>query len=379
MKSETIDYILYFSALLLTIFGVVVIYSITYATEGTKNYFEHQLVFAGMGVIFMILFSFLDYRFLRAAAYPVYLVSLILLLFLFITPLGKSVLGSTRWLSLGFFQFQPSELFKLVGLLMVVRICDQPELNWRHFILALIVVLLPVILVLKQPDFGTALMLAVMSGAVIFSAGFKKTFIFILVGILILFLLLFVLSFFKVQPFARFLKDYQRQRIEVFLNPQKDPQKGGYNVSQSIIAVGSGGVLGRGLGYGSQSQLNFIPSKYTDFIFAVAGEAFGFVGGTIMLGLFFVLILRILKIARLAQDNYGTLLCFGIATYFIFEVLINVGMTIGLMPVTGIPLPFVSYGGTSLWVSFIAIGICQSIMIRHKKINFEKGKKDAFV
>ncbi len=372
MKIQAIDFILYITPLILVIFGVVVIYSITYSLDITKNYFEHQILFAGIGIILLFLFSILDYHFLRAVSYPVYIITLLFLSVLLLTPLGKSALGATRWLNLGFMQFQPSELFKLVALFLVARVCDQKELTIKHLLLAVFLILIPVIMILRQPDFGTAIIILLISASVIFTAGFQKKYLLMMVGMIILGTTVIALSVFNVKPFSKILKDYQRQRVQTFINPQNDPYKSGYNVNQSVIAVGSGGILGRGLGYGPQSQLNFIPSKYTDFIFSVSSEAFGFVGGVIILSLFFVLIWRILKIAQLSKDNYGTLLCYGIATYFIFEVIINIGMTIGLMPVAGIPLPFVSYGGTSLWVSFIAVGICQSIMVRHKKISFKK-------
>ena len=370
MRIQTIDWILYIVTFLLIIFGVVVIYSITYGQASTKSFFEHQIIFACIGLVLMIVFSFIDYRALKAVALPLYIILLILLIFLLFGLFGKTILGATRWFNIGPFQFQPSELFKLVAIIMVARVCDKMDLTLKDLIFAVILIFLPVILVLKQPDFGTALTLFISGVVVIFAAGFNKKYLIALGALVVIFLSIFLLSSFSVPPFGGILKDYQKDRIHTFLNPQKDPFGSGYNVSQAVIAVGSGGFFGRGLGYGPQSQLNFIPSKYNDFIFSVAAEAFGFVGASIMLGLFFVLFLRILRVASKARDNFGTLLSYGILSYFVVSVLINVGMNMGLMPTTGIPLPFISYGGTSLLTSLIAIGICQSIMIRHKKITF---------
>ena len=370
MKIQTIDWLLYIVTVLLVTFGVVVIYSITYGQGTTKNFAQYQIVFAVFGFMLLLLFSILDYRTLKVVAYPFYAILLILLIVLLFTPYGKTTLGATRWLNLGFFQFQPSELFKLASIIAVAKVCSSAELSLKHFVFAVILVLLPVILVLWQPDFGTAIVLLLTGAAIILTSHFEKRYLIVLAGFVALFASVFILSAFSVKPFNYLLKDYQRERIHTFLNPKNDPFGAGYNVSQSVIAIGAGGVFGRGLGYGSQSQLNFIPSKHTDFIFAVAAEAFGFAGASILLGLFFVLFLRILRVAQKAQDNFGTLLAYGILTYFVVSVFVNVGMTMGLLPATGIPLPMISYGGTSLITSLIAIGICQSVIIRHKKIAF---------
>lgn len=370
MKIHTVDWILYITTVLLVVFGVVLIYSITYGQEATKNFAQNQIIFAFFGFILLIFFSILDYRTLKVIAFPTYGILLILLMFLLFTSFGKTTYGATRWLNLGFFQFQPSEFLKLATIVVVARVCDQEELTLRHLLAAIVLIVAPVILILKQPDFGTAIILLLVGSIIILTAGFEKKYTLVLAGIFAIFLIVFSMSAFSIKPFTHLLKTYQKQRIHTFLNPQKDPFGAGYNVAQSIIAVGSGGVLGHGLGYGSQSQLNFIPAKQTDFIFSVAAESFGFVGALILFGLFFILSFRILKIAHKARDNFGTLLSLGIFAYFLFSSLINIGMTMGLMPATGIPLPLVSYGGTSLITSLATIGICQSIMIRHKKITF---------
>jgi rod shape determining protein RodA len=370
MKIQTIDWLLYIVTLLLVVFGIVVIYSITYGQEPTKNFTQYQIVFAILGFIFLIFFSFLNYEVLKSIAFPLYGILLLMLLFLLFTPLGKTTSGATRWFDIGIFHFQPSEFFKLASIIVLAKVCDQKELSLRHLIFAILLIMVPVCLILKQPDFGTAIILFLTGSVIILTAGFKKRHLFILGGLVLILLTILLLSYFSVPPFTHFLRDYQRQRIHTFLNPSADPFGAGYNVLQSKIAIGSGGIFGKGLGYGSQSQLNFIPSKHTDFIFAVAGEAFGFLGAGLLIGLFFALFLIILKIAYKARDNFGTLLCYGILAYFVFSVLINIGMTMGVMPSTGIPLPLISYGGTSLLTALSSIGICQSVMVRHKKIRF---------
>lgn len=370
MKIQTIDWILYLIASLLVIFGVVTIYSITYGQEATRNYAYYQSITAIFGFIILIFLTILDYRTLKTIALPLYIISTIFLALLIFTPLGVAKMGATRWLNLGFIQFQPSELFKLVLIITLAKICDKKELYLFDFLLALFLLFLPVVLTIIQPDLGSAVILFLIGLSIILLAGFEKKYLYVLGCLFFIILIIFTLSLTKIKPFTFILKNYQKERILTLFNPQKDPFGSGYNISQSLIAIGSGGLFGRGLGFGPQSQLNFIPAKETDFIFPVAAEGFGFVGAFIMIFLFFVLFLRIIRIAQLSKDNFGTLLCVGILIYFLSQVFINIGMCMGLFPVTGVPLPFVSFGRTSLLVSLALIGICQSIMIRHKKITF---------
>lgn len=369
MRIQIIDWILYLITLLLVATGLSVIYSITYAQEATKNFVFHQSLFAFFGILFMLLLTILDYRVLKIASYYLFGFFLILLLLIF-TPLGKTIYGATRWINLGFFQFQPSEFFKLILIIFVATILDLKNFSKKHFFLLLFLIFLPIILTILQPDFGSALVLFVVSLVMIFSSGLPKRYLLWLGAFTSILIIMFSLSLTEMRPFTHLLKDYQKERILTFFNPKRDPFGSGYNVSQSTIAIGSGGLFGRGLGYGPQSQLNFVPSKESDFIFSVAAEAFGFLGAGILITLFLLLFLRILRIAQKAKDNFGTLLAYGILTYFIFETLVNIGMNMGIMPVTGIPLPLISYGGSSLFTSLGAIGICQSIMLRHKKITF---------
>jgi rod shape determining protein RodA len=264
---------------------------------------------------------------------------------------------------LGFFQFQPSEFAKLVMILVLAKyfstnydFMDNP----RHLVVSFLYVLVPAGLVMSQPDLGTALVLLVIWGVMAVVARVRVSY-----------LLALVVAGAALIPLAiPFLKPYQRARLEVFLNPVADPLGTSYNVVQSTIAVGSGQLFGKGLAAGSQSQLNFLPSQHTDFIFAVLSEKLGFVGGFLVIGLFVALLLRGLHIAAQAEDRFGVFIATGVVTMLLFHIFINVGMNLGLMPVTGIPLPLVSYGGTSLLVSLLAIGLLESIAVRRRKIEF---------
>jgi len=215
-------------------------------------------------------------------------------------------------------------------------------------------------LVLVQPDFGTAIVLIIAIISILFASQLKKIYLFAGTALVLL----------STPLLWNFLKDYQKQRIYTFLNPSSNLYGSGYNVLQSIIAVGSGGLTGKGLGQGSQSQLNFIPAARTDFIFAGWAEATGFLGSFLLIILFAILIWRIINVARVSKDNFGYYFSIGAVGILLFQVLVNIGMNLGLMPVTGIPLPFVSFGGTAMVMNFAGIGILQSIYIRHKKINF---------
>jgi rod shape determining protein RodA len=235
--------------------------------------------------------------------------------------------------------------------------------DFKKIIISGIYISLPTILIIFQPDFGSALVILFIWIAMIFITGTKMKY---MAMIFVFGLILFVGSWFYV------FEDYQKDRIATFINPQSDLLGSGYNVNQSIIAVGSGNVWGKGLGHGSQSQLNFLPEKHTDFIFAVVAEEMGFIGVFLMLGLFAIVFYRLFKIAVETQDNFGKLLILGVAFTLIFHITINIGMNVGIMPVTGIPLPFISYGGSSLISFLIMIGVVQSVYMRGRGYRIEK-------
>ncbi|MFH1749411.1 MAG: rod shape-determining protein RodA [bacterium] len=358
---RTWDYLLYFAVILLMILGIILIYSISLESE--KGFALQQGIFAGIGLISMVVLSFIDYRALGTACITLYIIGITLLVLLLIPGVGTEIAGSTRWINLGFFQFQPSELFKLILIIALAKYYStrMGDISFRHIIYGFLITLLPMILILAEPDFGSAAVLFIIFITILIASGVRRIYMFIIGASLLLFTPIFWLL----------LKDYQKERILSFLNPNANPFGSGYNILQSIIATGSGRLWGRGLGYGPQSQLNFLPVQQSDFIFGVACEQLGFVGGLVILGFFGIIISRMISIANIAKDNFGTLLVIGTAGMFIFQVLINAGMNIGIMPITGITLPFVSYGGSSLIVSMAMIGILQSIHMRHKKINFE--------
>jgi len=352
-----IDWSLYIVPLLLAIFGIAVIYSITY---GTNNHLAlDQIIYVILGIGAAIGLTIVDYRTLKGLYLILYMIGIgLLILVLFI---GTKTFGATRWINLVVFQLQPSEIFKLIILIVLAKFfSDWQDFNWQKMLLIFALVALPIGLILKQPDLGTASTICIGLLAILILSSVKK--LYLVIGLAI------ILAF---SPIGwHFLKTYQKNRIRAFINPSVDPQGAGYNVSQAKIAVGSGGLWGQGLGRGSQSQLNFLPVAHTDFIFAGTAEATGFAGSSFLIILIGFLIVRIFMIAQLAKDNFGMYLAIGIGTIFLFQTLINIGMNLGIMPVTGIPLPFVSYGGSSTLTNFAAIGILQSIYLRHRKITF---------
>jgi len=353
-----IDHTVLLSALILTALGIIVIYSISFGS-GAKIYFL-QLIYAILGLMLFFVFTFLDYRLLKGAAVILYFAGLLLLIIVLI--FGRSG-SAARWLNLGLFYFQPAEIFKVVAIVYFSAfLCDKEELYLRDIIVYIFAAALPIVLIAIQPDLGTAIVVFLIAAVILVVSKIKKIYLAIL-SLAAAFLLPLVYSF---------LHDYQKERIKTFLNPVSDPWGAGYNVLQSKIAIGSGRLFGRGLGHGSQSQLNFLPAQHTDFIFAAIAEELGFVGSMLVLGLFFLLAFRIVKIAKIARDNFGKFLAMGILSMIVFQVFINIGMNLGLMPVTGIPLPLVSFGGSSLLSTFIALGILESIYLRHRKLSFEQ-------
>lgn len=355
---KTFDLWFWIVPVLLLAASIATLYSITLGSDRVYLTY-HQLIYGILGLVLLGFFSFVDYRIFKSLAPLLYIIGIILLVLVLI--LGKKVLGAHRWIDLGFFQIQPSEFFKLATLLFLARLFSlQKEMGSRVFIFAILTVVLPVLLIIRQPDLGTAIILLVI-GFVFWMMA--RASLKLKVGVLIVILLSLPLSWFV-------LKDYQKDRLVAFVNPTLDPQGRGYSAIQSVITIGSGGLWGRGLGNGPQSQLNFLPVAYTDFIFAGWAEATGFIGSLLMVAALVWLVLRILNCARLTQDSFGFYLGIGAACLIFMEVLINIGMNLGLLPITGIPLPLVSYGGTALVVNLILIGVLQNIYVHHKKVNF---------
>lgn len=361
-KIKNFDWILILVSVFLFSLGVSVIFSTTSNTSGFSIAFT-QIFFGVIGIFLFMFFSLFDYRSLKNYASWAY--GFIILLLLVVLIIGRVTNGASSWIDLGFFRLQPSELAKLVLILSLAKFLSEKGRNMkllRYFFLSLVYAAIPIGLVLMQPDFGTASVIIVIWFGMILASQAKKIHTFLLLSVS-LGLLPVIYNF--------YLKDYQKSRILTFLNPSLDPQGSGYNVIQSTIAVGSGQLFGRGLGHGPQSQLKFLPERYTDFIFSVLAEELGFAGSVLLLVLFFILILRIVRIAKIAPDNFGSLIAVGMAVWILFQSFVNIGMNVSLMPVTGIPLPLISYGGSSTLALFMGLGILQSIALRHKKLDFK--------
>ncbi|MEX2209291.1 MAG: rod shape-determining protein RodA [Patescibacteria group bacterium] len=349
------DWFLQAAVVLLLTFSVAVIFAITFGDAGSGGASDavQQLFIALLGLGIVAVIGVSDYRVFRRTAGALYLLSLFFLIL--VELVGVSALGATRWIDLGFFQFQPSEFAKLVMVVVLAKVFadHQKTLDTsRTFFKSLAYTMPPVLLVAAQPDLGTAMVLMSTWLGMTIAAGLPKRFFVWTAGVVTALL-----------PVAWLwlLQDYQKRRIMTLIDPMADPLGAGYNVQQAQIAVGSGGIFGRTLGSGSQSQLNFLPIQHTDFIFAVIAEELGFFGALLLLGLLAVVIYRSLAIARGAHDFFGYLLAMGIMLIVLIQTVVNIGMNTGIMPVTGIPLPFVSYGGTSILMLLLAVGILQSI------------------
>ncbi len=338
--------------------GVINLFSATYLAEGGKGspIYLKQIYWAGFGFIFLMIILFFDYHLLLSVAYPLYGISILLLIGVML--FGRTISGSQRWLTLAFFSFQPSELVKISLILALAKYFFNNELSrrygFRDLYLPLGMALLPALLIIKQPDLGTALLLLLVSLSIFIFLGIAWKTLFVSLGGLILSLPL--LWF--------FLKDYQKKRILIFFQPESDPLGAGYHILQSKIAVGSGGFWGKGFLKGTQGQLRFLPEQHTDFAFSVLAEEWGFIGSLVVVTLFLLLILWALNIARQSKDRFGMVIALGICAVFFWQSLINIGMVVGLVPVVGVPLPFISYGGSSIIATLIGIGLLLNIQMR---------------
>lgn len=370
-RFKTLDPLLLVLPIVLMTISTVVIYVLTVDTAGTATAFRQGL-FSCVSIILMIVLTFVDYRALRAWAPWIYGIGLALLGL--VEVVGRNSFGAQRWIDLGIFQLQPGELMKFMLIIGLAALLSRriPTFSWRVFVQAGMLLAIPAIMILFQPDLGTAMVLVVIGTGIMLYSRLTKVQKGVLLGILVAGALIVMLSFMNVKPFSHLLKDYQKDRLASFIDPKRDPTNSGYNVIQSKIAVGSGGLTGRGLGFGSQSQLNFLPVAHADFIFAGIAEAWGIIGSYGIIAIYALLIIRIMSAARIAGDEFGMLICIGLAAKLIFEVLVNIGMNMGIMPVTGIPLPFLSYGGTTLLTNAMLLGVAQSVVVRYKRLTFER-------
>jgi rod shape determining protein RodA len=325
------------------------------------HYVERQGIYAGAGIVLAILLARIDYTRLREYKYIFYGVMVVLILIVLGMP---AVQGSHRWIPLPLFQIQPSEFGKIFLILSLgALICDRVRRlhEVRTTARIMLLALIPALLVLPQPDLGTAMVLVVIGFVLLFVAGtpWKHLLALMVLAVAAIVVVLVVAPALGVHV----LKPYQMQRLTGFLHPSQNPQNQTWNIHQSLIAIGSGGKLGRGV-HATQTQLGYLSAPGTDFVFASLGETYGFVGAAVVLSLYSLLIWRTLRIVTLSKNLFGTIVAGGILAMFMFQVFVNVGMTIGIMPITGIPLPLVSYGGSSVVVTLIAVGLLESIHIQ---------------
>ncbi len=389
------------SSLLLAAGGAISIYSATFDAHAL-GIFNRQLLWIAGGTVIMVIIGFLPFRLLQSMSYAAYFFSLFLLVSVLL--LGRTVSGSTSWFNLGAFRIQPSEFAKIATVLALASYLSRSDVSLqtpRNLLAAVGIAAAPVVLILLQPDFGTTVIYGGMFFAILFWGGaspftllaivapivcaiaalFGTTPFLVVValfGVLIYVTMehrlvaavvfsLMVLFGISVQVIYDGLKPYQQKRIDTFLNPNADPLGAGYNSLQSKVAIGSGGFLGKGYLKGSQTQLNFIPEQWTDFIFCVPGEEFGFVGAATVLVLFAALLVRGVTLASIVKSRYASFVAIGLTAIFATHVCMNIGMALGLLPVVGVPLPFLSYGGSSLISGMIMIGILMNLYTNRKE------------
>lgn len=360
-KFKYFDVPLVVAALLLVISGLALLYSVS-LTSGQTDLFFKQLLFLCGGLLGFFFFAFFDYHTLAKANRVAYVAMALLLTYVLI--FGRFARGGRRWFDLGLFSIQLAEFAKVVVILGLARLLylRRGQINaWSNIAWSFLYAGIPAVLVLLEPDLGSALVILGIWAGVILTSPIQKKFI------LSLALAAVVLGG---ATWQFFLKDFQRDRILVFLNPALDPRGRGYNVTQANIAVGSGRWFGRGLGQGLQSQHKFLPERHTDFIFAASAEEVGFVGSSVILLLYLFFFSRILSVMRRARDDLGMYVAAGVFFLFFTHAVVNIAMNVGLLPVTGIPLPFFSAGGSSLAVSLIALGIIQNVAIQSKVLRF---------
>lgn len=346
--------------LALQLIGVVNLYSATHGVDAvqTDRLFLSQLFWLTQGWLLLFGITLVDYQFFIRAATVIYGLNLFALsLVMFI---GKTALGAQRWLDFGLFSYQPSETMKLSVILLLAKLLGTRSyplgMGIKDLAFPLVVIIgVPFILTVRQPDLGTAMMIFIIGSSVLF-------FVQIRTAILVALASAFIVGATGAWFFG--LRDYQKHRIYTFLDPNQDPRGKGYNSIQSKIAVGSGQVLGKGFRKGTQSQLEFLPERHTDFIFSVLSEEFGFLGSSLTLGLFAWLFLSMMRIATHARDKAGTLICIGIAASLFWHMFINIGMVIGILPIVGIPLPLLSYGGSNMLTTMAAMGLVSSVSYR---------------
>jgi rod shape determining protein RodA len=351
------------SILIITFFivvaGFINLYSATQTStiQGTSVLFKQQLIYMAISIVCMLVFIFIDYHRFERLVIPAYVITIILLVLVLLV--GKSSKGSSRWLSLGFINLQPSELMKLCIVWTLAKYFNNDRkvggYSLKELFIPALMVVIPTGLTIIQPDLGTGIIITVVSFTIFMFVKIKLKSLLILTTVTVIALPI---------VYVFVLKDYQKKRVITFMDPASDPKGAGYNSLQSRIAVGSGQLFGKGYMKGTQTQLNFLPEHHTDFIFSVLSEEHGFLGTSMIVTVFSLLMFIGVRIAAKARDKLGAILAIGCTAIFFWHAFINIGMVIGIMPVVGVTLPFMSYGGSSMVISFIAIGTLQNIAIR---------------
>lgn len=349
----------------LSIIGLIALFSAT--SESNYNEFTKQIIWIIIGIAAMLVFMLIDYNFLVRVSPAMYIISIVLLvLVLFTEPIN----GATSWFTIEDFAFQPSEFAKIAVILFLSFVMSKlqekgkEEINkiWKLLII-LAIVAIPLLLIVMQPDYGTAAAYILALVLMLFTAGLDKKYI--IITILVVAILAPIIYMYV-------LPEHAKTRIEIFLNPESDPRGAGYNVIQSKLAIGAGGLTGMGLLKGNQTQLGYLYPKTTDFIFSVIGEEMGFIISVGVIILYVLIITKMIYIAKTAKDDEGAYIAIGIAGVFLFHMIENIGMTMGLLPITGVPLLFVSYGGSSMIISFVCLGILLNISGKRQKTIFVK-------
>ncbi|MCB0723161.1 MAG: rod shape-determining protein RodA [Ignavibacteriae bacterium] len=389
------DVLLLLTTVAIVTIGIIAIYSASFSNEGDTDYYKKQMMFAIVGFVLMIVINYVPSKYLSNTSYILYAISLLGLIAVLVV--GKKISGQRSWFSIGSFGIQPSEFAKLATIMALGRFFaaedkERDIKNPKTFIIAALIVLAPVALIMKQPDMGTVLVFLAMTIPIFFWAGLPTYVVFAIVspaivavcsffglyymiGALVLVAIVLYMWFkqrwiialiimfvniaagLSVDYVYGKLQPYQQRRIMAVFDPTSDPLGSGYNVIQSKVAIGSGGLMGKGYLQGTQTQLKFIPEQWTDFIFCMVGEEFGFIGAIVLLILYFIIIFQLINSAYFARNKFLSICCIGFATVFLFHLFVNIGMTVGIMPVIGIPLPLVSYGVSSLLSFMMMLGI----------------------
>jgi rod shape determining protein RodA len=360
------DPIITIAAIGLTALGVLLVTSATwqYFEDPSligNTWFVKQILFAVVGLALMIACAFIHPKVLHALAYPIYGLSLLGLVAVLFLGHGSAEYGAQRWIEVAGVPLQPSEATKVAMVVVLARVFAGRTPGLTILLYSAALVALPVALIYLQPDLGTALVLIATWAGMVFFAGTPKRYLFGIVGLAAIAMPIIWLG----------LKDYMRQRVMIFLNPQADPLDQGYNILQAQISIGAGGMWGKGLLEGTQTQLRYLRVSHSDFIFSVLGEELGFIGAIVLFALFLFLLFRILHSHDIANDRFSGLLCAGVGSMIAFQAVANLGANVGMTPVVGIPLPFVSYGGSALVTQLAALGLVQATLIRRRRYRFE--------